>query len=78
MVYLFLILAVLCAFLWMIGFIYTLRYLFIEKVFKQNFFIGVAVLFALSVGFSVFAIMIAAAASPAAPAAAATAVILLF
>lgn len=77
MVYLFLILAVLFAFLWMIGFIYSLRYLFIEKVFKQNFFIGVALFFALSVGFSVFAIMIAAASAPAAPAAAAAAAILL-
>lgn len=77
MVYLFLILAVLFAFLWMIGFIYSLRYLFIEKVFKQNFFIGVALFFALSVGFSVFSIMIAAASAPAAPAAAAAAAILL-
>ncbi len=60
-VYLLLILTALFSFLFMIGMFYAVKYLFFDKVFKQNFLIGVAVCFALAVVSAVFCVVIAAA-----------------
>ncbi|MBR5410290.1 MAG: hypothetical protein IK104_06435 [Clostridia bacterium] len=62
MIYVLLVLTALFSFLFMIGMFYSIKYLFFDKVFKQNFFIGVALCFALAVLCAVFSIVLAAAA----------------
>ena len=61
MFFVMLILAALCAFFFMTGFFYAVKQLVFDKVFKINFLLGVAALFALTLAFSLFAIALASA-----------------
>ena len=61
MIYVLLVLTALFSFLFMIGLFYSIKYMFFDKVFKQNFLIGVALCFALAVVCSVLCVVLAAA-----------------
>ena len=53
-----LILAAVCAFGFMIGFFYALKQIVFDKVFKINFLLGVAALFAVTVFFALFTLVL--------------------